>query len=292
MDRNRRNSVHSNSNNMVLSALRDKIKSVEDSAGQKMDLIDPLRFGAVIHMEQILINKKPRSVRRAYMFEHRYKVGWVVDWDINVCMICSQTFGWILGRPKHHCRACGALVCHACSPYTTTIPGLNEAGGSRVCADCFGLKPNVNSPINTPTQSPKNSFSHAYSPNHLLASSSPSTMSPLPAGVAPSTSGGAGGFGVKKGTKEGSFSSAGSGAVHGTGAPGAGAGVSFSSSSSAAAAGASVGGISGVNGVVRRPKSSRTKAVDALKYDPEADINEQMMLYEKEQEQYYYQDYL
>lgn len=150
-----------------------------------MDLVDPLRFGAVVHPEQILVNKRTKTIRRAYMVDHAYKIGWVVDWDVSACMVCSQPFGWWLGRPKHHCRACGALVCHACSPYVTTVPGLNEFGGSRVCINCFGLKPGVfgspsakasagmNNPSATtrasevykgsPMPSPGNSFSHRHS---------------------------------------------------------------------------------------------------------------------------------
>jgi hypothetical protein len=149
-----------------------------------LDLVDPMRFGAVLHQEQVLMNKRPRTVRKVYMADHAYKVGWVVDWDVNQCMVCSAQFGWLLMRPKHHCRACGALVCHACSPYVTSVPGLNEFGGSRVCINCFGLKPvtftlpagppgSANSPSITtkasevykgsPVPSPGNSFSHRHS---------------------------------------------------------------------------------------------------------------------------------
>ncbi|KAJ1430950.1 hypothetical protein B484DRAFT_305487, partial [Ochromonadaceae sp. CCMP2298] len=53
------------------------------------------------------------------------------------CMVCAAKFGWYVGRPKHHCRACGLLVCHACSPYNTAVPGLAEFQGSRVCRNCF-----------------------------------------------------------------------------------------------------------------------------------------------------------
>ena len=143
MSRHRRHSVYGDSSNLVVSALRDKIKLIEDEKGQKIDMIDPERFGAIVHQEQILVNKKTRTIRKAYMIDHRYKIGWVVDWDINNCMVCSAAFGWWLGRPKHHCRACGILVCHACSPYITTVPGINEFGGSRVCINCFGLKPGL-----------------------------------------------------------------------------------------------------------------------------------------------------
>ena len=75
------------------------------------------------------------------MNESRYRVGWVVDWDMPACMICLEKFGWFNGRFAHHCRACGSVVCHGCSPYLADLPGLEESRGSRVCRNCFGLKP-------------------------------------------------------------------------------------------------------------------------------------------------------
>lgn len=161
MDRNRRHSLHTNSSNYVITTLRDKIKGIESQKGERLDLLDPTRNGAVVHHEQILVNKRTRNVRKVYMNDHRYKIGWVVDWDLNHCMVCSAQFGWILGRPKHHCRACGALVCHGCSPYVTQVPSLNEFGGSRVCINCFGLKPGMFSP--TPDATKSNQDVDAYS---------------------------------------------------------------------------------------------------------------------------------
>jgi hypothetical protein len=39
---------------------------------------------------------------------------WVPDQSATRCMICSEEFGTIFRR-KHHCRACGKVVCHSCS---------------------------------------------------------------------------------------------------------------------------------------------------------------------------------
>ena len=161
MDRTKRHSLHSNSSNYVITTLREKIKGIESQKGERQDLLDPTRNGAVVHHEQILLNKRTRNVRKVYMNDHRYKIGWVVDWDLNHCMVCSAQFGWILGRPKHHCRACGALVCHACSPYVAQVPSLNEFGGSRVCINCFGLKQGMFSP--TPDVTRSNQDADAYS---------------------------------------------------------------------------------------------------------------------------------
>lgn len=39
---------------------------------------------------------------------------WVPDQSATRCMICTEEFGTIFRR-KHHCRACGKVVCHSCS---------------------------------------------------------------------------------------------------------------------------------------------------------------------------------
>lgn len=46
---------------------------------------------------------------------HEYpylELGWVLSSVITSCMSCSQPFGW--SRWKHHCRACGFVVCSEC----------------------------------------------------------------------------------------------------------------------------------------------------------------------------------
>lgn len=39
---------------------------------------------------------------------------WIPDQSANRCMICKEEFGTLFRR-KHHCRACGKVVCHSCS---------------------------------------------------------------------------------------------------------------------------------------------------------------------------------
>lgn len=36
---------------------------------------------------------------------------------------------------KHHCRACGFVVCNDCSPYRAVLPGVTSA--VRVCRHCY-----------------------------------------------------------------------------------------------------------------------------------------------------------
>lgn len=62
-------------------------------------------------------------------------VGWVIDEDIERCMICGEDFGFF--RHRHHCRACGNIVCYVCSPEEAVIAEIRELGEQRVCIQCF-----------------------------------------------------------------------------------------------------------------------------------------------------------
>ena len=65
-----------------------------------------------------------------------YKVGWVLNNQINSCMKCDVSFGMFQWR--HHCRSCGYLVCERCGIKRLTIPELKAAEPvSRVCKGCF-----------------------------------------------------------------------------------------------------------------------------------------------------------
>lgn len=148
------------SSNTLIGKIKKKIKSIESNQ-DNMDISYAIPLdGTVVQFEQVLINRRPVNVRKVYTIDNPYKVGWIADCDINNCMICLKSF-WF-GYRRHHCRACGVIVCASCSPYRVNIPALEpESGGSRVCTDCFGLKSNMTSiyifsGINqvTPTSSP------------------------------------------------------------------------------------------------------------------------------------------
>jgi len=91
--------------------------------------------------EVVRIGGTEVTVRRLFVLFGSYRVGWVMDSDVLNCMECDIEFTFF--RRKHHCRACGRVVCSGCSPYQANIPTLYEPGGSRVCVNCFGLKVNV-----------------------------------------------------------------------------------------------------------------------------------------------------
>ncbi|GMR47999.1 hypothetical protein PMAYCL1PPCAC_18194, partial [Pristionchus mayeri] len=60
---------------------------------------------------------------------------WVPDSEAARCMSCGRTQFSLLQR-RHHCRACGNVVCRACSSHSLKISSLKK-GPVRVCDQCF-----------------------------------------------------------------------------------------------------------------------------------------------------------
>nr|XP_015197996.1 PREDICTED: FYVE, RhoGEF and PH domain-containing protein 2 isoform X2 [Lepisosteus oculatus]XP_015197997.1 PREDICTED: FYVE, RhoGEF and PH domain-containing protein 2 isoform X2 [Lepisosteus oculatus]XP_015197998.1 PREDICTED: FYVE, RhoGEF and PH domain-containing protein 2 isoform X2 [Lepisosteus oculatus] len=60
---------------------------------------------------------------------------WIRDNLVSMCMRCSDPFNAIIRR-RHHCRACGYVVCWKCSDYKAAL--LYDANRmNRVCRECY-----------------------------------------------------------------------------------------------------------------------------------------------------------
>ncbi|XP_008830299.1 FYVE, RhoGEF and PH domain-containing protein 6 isoform X2 [Nannospalax galili] len=78
---------------------------------------------------------------------------WVPDTRATMCMICTSEF--TLTWRRHHCRACGKIVCQACSSNKYGLDYLKKQL-ARVCEHCFQelqkldhqLSPRIGSPGN------------------------------------------------------------------------------------------------------------------------------------------------
>uniref|UniRef100_A0A8C6KYC8 FYVE, RhoGEF and PH domain containing 4a n=1 Tax=Nothobranchius furzeri TaxID=105023 RepID=A0A8C6KYC8_NOTFU len=60
---------------------------------------------------------------------------WIRDNEVTMCMRCKEPFNAITRR-RHHCRACGHVVCWKCSEYKAQL----EYDGNKmnkVCKDCY-----------------------------------------------------------------------------------------------------------------------------------------------------------
>ena len=59
---------------------------------------------------------------------------WVPDTRVTMCGSCSAEFSLVLRR--HHCRACGKVVCAQCSANKAPLR-YRQFEASRVCDACF-----------------------------------------------------------------------------------------------------------------------------------------------------------
>eukprot|EP00004_Rigifila_ramosa_P018564 TRINITY_DN4634_c0_g1_i1.p2 TRINITY_DN4634_c0_g1~~TRINITY_DN4634_c0_g1_i1.p2 ORF type:complete len:551 (+),score=65.11 TRINITY_DN4634_c0_g1_i1:1751-3403(+) len=60
---------------------------------------------------------------------------WQPDEEAPACKLCTSAFTW--RRRRHHCRACGFVVCGPCSAHQVTFPPPHNAERLRVCNSCI-----------------------------------------------------------------------------------------------------------------------------------------------------------
>jgi hypothetical protein len=91
-----------------------------------------------IQSEEILVKGEKHSIRRLYVntvdSNLYHNVGWVLNNDIENCMVCGT---YLSTLSKHHCKSCGNILCEICSSSTAIISGLESCGELRVCDMCF-----------------------------------------------------------------------------------------------------------------------------------------------------------
>ena len=71
---------------------------------------------------------------------------WVPDDRVTMCQLCLETFTFLLRR--HHCRACGKVVCASCSRFRAVLPYMAASSpapasatvdAERVCEKCADI---------------------------------------------------------------------------------------------------------------------------------------------------------
>eukprot|EP00603_Paraphysomonas_imperforata_P002902 CAMPEP_0114428252 /NCGR_PEP_ID=MMETSP0103-20121206/8824_1 /TAXON_ID=37642 ORGANISM="Paraphysomonas imperforata, Strain PA2" /NCGR_SAMPLE_ID=MMETSP0103 /ASSEMBLY_ACC=CAM_ASM_000201 /LENGTH=887 /DNA_ID=CAMNT_0001597451 /DNA_START=65 /DNA_END=2728 /DNA_ORIENTATION=+ len=152
---------------------------------REMGLENGLESDDVVYKREIMnLEGVDVSIRRVFVVYGSYRVGWVHDADISHCMVCRSDFGFF--KRKHHCRACGLVVCSSCSPYRAQIPSLEEEDverkdnrpASRVCNNCFGLKIRSASNLAPKSSSLLENSSLPRSQQALLCSANANGVSP------------------------------------------------------------------------------------------------------------------
>uniref|UniRef100_A0A3Q3LY69 FYVE, RhoGEF and PH domain containing 4a n=1 Tax=Labrus bergylta TaxID=56723 RepID=A0A3Q3LY69_9LABR len=62
---------------------------------------------------------------------------WIRDNEVTMCMKCKEPFN-ALTRRRHHCRACGYVVCWKCSDNKVPL-AYDGNKTNKVCRDCFSI---------------------------------------------------------------------------------------------------------------------------------------------------------
>nr|XP_040018157.1 FYVE, RhoGEF and PH domain-containing protein 4-like isoform X5 [Gasterosteus aculeatus aculeatus] len=62
---------------------------------------------------------------------------WIRDNEVTMCMKCKESFN-ALTRRRHHCRACGYVVCWKCSDNKVALQ-YDGNKTNKVCRDCFSI---------------------------------------------------------------------------------------------------------------------------------------------------------
>ena len=59
---------------------------------------------------------------------------WVPDYQVTMCQACTSPFTLVIRR--HHCRACGSVVCTHCSDNKAPLK-YKQFQPARVCDSCY-----------------------------------------------------------------------------------------------------------------------------------------------------------
>lgn len=79
--------------------------------------------------------KKNAAARRQTIGAPKYAPKWEPDVSRVNCGLCDRPFSFVLRR--HHCRACGKLVCSKCAPSANTKPLPQLGKGLKPVRHCF-----------------------------------------------------------------------------------------------------------------------------------------------------------
>ncbi len=92
-----------------------------------------------IDKETLASRAGSRTIHRLYVYVPNCDskcVGWVMNDDIEHCMVCNRQFGLFLW--KKHCRCCGNVICGNCVvDQELIIVELSDLGEQMLCVQCY-----------------------------------------------------------------------------------------------------------------------------------------------------------
>ena len=91
--------------------------------------------------EIIVINGKKKLIRRLFLKNSKFLfyslIGWVLNYDINFCMICCKKFTFFFkNNKKKHCKVCGNIICINCLIGMVKIKEF-QSQYVEACSNCY-----------------------------------------------------------------------------------------------------------------------------------------------------------
>lgn len=117
-------------------SLADKESWINTITETKQELFDSrstLRVDGQAHERGV---SHYRGYEFPVMFNYHAPI-WIPDDATDECQVCCEEF--TMFRRKHHCRACGKVICYSCSTRSFIISGHDESDDrlARCCDPCF-----------------------------------------------------------------------------------------------------------------------------------------------------------
>ncbi len=98
-----------------------------------------------IREKTIVIKGKEMTIPRLFIFTpdtgEYAPVGWVLDEATSVCLQCFKEFGSF--TRKHHCRACGSIICSSCCGSACLIRTIENTGKQKNCSQCYSKRETI-----------------------------------------------------------------------------------------------------------------------------------------------------
>ncbi|XP_053870811.1 FYVE, RhoGEF and PH domain-containing protein 1 [Malaclemys terrapin pileata] len=121
---------------------------------EKHDWIQAIR-ATILKLEQMPVGAAPREEEEPWAGSPGRELGRraptpIREKEVTLCMRCQEPFA-ALTRRRHHCRACGRVVCGKCSEFRARLLYDNNRP-NRVCGGCFAA---LHGPPGTPGPPPR-----------------------------------------------------------------------------------------------------------------------------------------
>ncbi|RWS24850.1 zinc finger FYVE domain-containing protein 16-like protein [Leptotrombidium deliense] len=105
----------------------------------------------------------------------KYKPFWIPDTEASSCMSCDAKFTVI--KRRHHCRACGKVLCSQCCNAKAKLAYLSNKE-ARVCGVCLSLLTSFSEECNSSSNAVESSQNCSVSANRNTFTNSPNPNNP------------------------------------------------------------------------------------------------------------------